>query len=310
MALILPEVARPPLTLLDEEEQLLRQTVREFAEQELAPRARPMDEAGQMDPDLITQLFELGVMGVEVPEKWGGDRRARSSRPCWSWRSSRASTRRSACWSTCRTRWSTTASCAGARRSRRSATCPAWRETRWARTRSPRPAPARMRSRSRRARSARGDDWRAQRAQAVDHERRRGGDVHRLRERATGGGLQAASPRSWSTGTSPGFSVGKKEDKLGIRASSTVRADPRRLPGAERERARRGRQGLQDRDRDAERRPHRHRRADARARRRARSTTRCAYVRGAQAVRPADRGLPGRAVPARADARPSSKRRG
>ncbi len=72
MALILPEVARPPLTLLDEEEQLLRQTVREFAEQELAPRARPMDEAGQMDPDLITQLFELGVMGVEVPEKWGG----------------------------------------------------------------------------------------------------------------------------------------------------------------------------------------------------------------------------------------------
>lgn len=72
MALMLPEVARPPLTQLGEEEQLLRQTVREFAEQELAPRARPMDEAGQMDPDLIAQLFELGVMGVEVPEKWGG----------------------------------------------------------------------------------------------------------------------------------------------------------------------------------------------------------------------------------------------
>ncbi|MFO7260354.1 MAG: acyl-CoA dehydrogenase [bacterium] len=72
MALMLPEVARPPLTLLTEEEQLLRQTVREFAEQEVAPRVRAMDEAGQMDPDLITQLFELGVMGVEVPEKWGG----------------------------------------------------------------------------------------------------------------------------------------------------------------------------------------------------------------------------------------------
>src|SRR5690606_6643743 len=72
MALMLPEVARPPLTLLTEEEQLLRQTVREFAEQEVAPRVRAMDEAGQMDPDLITQLFELGVMGVEVPEQWGG----------------------------------------------------------------------------------------------------------------------------------------------------------------------------------------------------------------------------------------------
>ena len=63
-----------------------------------------------------------------------------------------------------------------------------------------------------------------------------------------------------------GFTVGKKEDKLGIRASSTCELlfDDCRVPA--RERARRGRQGLQGRDRDAERRPHRHRRADDRPR--------------------------------------------
>jgi alkylation response protein AidB-like acyl-CoA dehydrogenase len=72
MTLMLPEVARPPLTLLNEEEQMLREMVREFAERELAPRARAMDEAGRMDPDLIPQLFELGIMGVEIPERWGG----------------------------------------------------------------------------------------------------------------------------------------------------------------------------------------------------------------------------------------------
>ncbi|HEY8468146.1 MAG TPA: acyl-CoA dehydrogenase [Longimicrobiales bacterium] len=72
MTLMLPEMARPPLTLLNEEEQMLREMVRDFAERELAPRVRAMDEAGRMDPDLIPQLFELGIMGIEIPEKWGG----------------------------------------------------------------------------------------------------------------------------------------------------------------------------------------------------------------------------------------------
>ena len=62
----------------------------------------------------------------------------------------------------------------------------------------------------------------------------------------------------------PGFTVGKKEDKLGIRASSTCELifEECRVPGVERDR--RGRQGVQGRDRDVERGPHRHRRADAR----------------------------------------------
>ena len=74
---------------------------------------------------------------------------------------------------------------------------------------------------------------------------------------------------------SPGFTVGKKEDKLGIRASSTCELLFEDCQVPQRQRPRRGRQGLQGRHRDAERRPHRHRRADARPRAGARSTTPC-----------------------------------
>ncbi len=62
----------PALTTLTEDERLLRQSVREFALQELAPRARAMDEAARLDPTLLPRLFEMGVMGVEVPERHSG----------------------------------------------------------------------------------------------------------------------------------------------------------------------------------------------------------------------------------------------
>ena len=64
--------AAPPLTRLSEEEQLLRSSVRAFAEAEIAPRVREMDEASAMPRALIDQLFDLGVMGIEVPETHGG----------------------------------------------------------------------------------------------------------------------------------------------------------------------------------------------------------------------------------------------
>ena len=62
----------PALTVLSEDEELFRQTVREFAEQEVAPHVKEMDEAGKFRPDLISRFFELGLMGIEVPEQWGG----------------------------------------------------------------------------------------------------------------------------------------------------------------------------------------------------------------------------------------------
>jgi alkylation response protein AidB-like acyl-CoA dehydrogenase len=61
-----------PLTVLNEDEALFRDAVRQFAQEEVAPRVRRMDEEQKMDPDLIRQFFELGLMGIEVPESMGG----------------------------------------------------------------------------------------------------------------------------------------------------------------------------------------------------------------------------------------------
>jgi alkylation response protein AidB-like acyl-CoA dehydrogenase len=60
------------LSVLSEEEQLFRQTVREFAETEIKPHVLEMDERAEFRKDLIAKFFELGLMGIEVPEQLGG----------------------------------------------------------------------------------------------------------------------------------------------------------------------------------------------------------------------------------------------
>jgi len=64
--------APPALTTLSEEEGMFREAVRDFAESEIAPRVSEMDEKQAFDPDLLLQLFELGLMGIEIPEGMGG----------------------------------------------------------------------------------------------------------------------------------------------------------------------------------------------------------------------------------------------
>jgi short-chain 2-methylacyl-CoA dehydrogenase len=68
----LSEGAPRPLTSLSDEESLFRQSVREFAEQQVRPLTSEMDEKGKFAPDLIRQFFDLGLMGIEVPEEYGG----------------------------------------------------------------------------------------------------------------------------------------------------------------------------------------------------------------------------------------------
>jgi alkylation response protein AidB-like acyl-CoA dehydrogenase len=60
------------LTELNEEERLFRATVRQFAREELAPLVRRMDEEQQMDPGVVRKLFELGLMGIGIPQELGG----------------------------------------------------------------------------------------------------------------------------------------------------------------------------------------------------------------------------------------------
>src|SRR5215208_6364428 len=62
----------PALTTLTEEENMFRDAVREFAETEVRPHVSAMDEAAQIRADLIPKFFELGLMGIEVPEEFGG----------------------------------------------------------------------------------------------------------------------------------------------------------------------------------------------------------------------------------------------
>jgi short-chain 2-methylacyl-CoA dehydrogenase len=64
--------AMPALTRLAEDEAIFRDSVYEFADREIRPLAREMDEHAKFSPDLIKKLFELGVMSVEVPESFGG----------------------------------------------------------------------------------------------------------------------------------------------------------------------------------------------------------------------------------------------
>jgi len=60
------------LTQLSEDELLFRDTVRRFATEQIAPLVRGMDETQRMDAPLIRKLFDMGLMGIEVPEEYGG----------------------------------------------------------------------------------------------------------------------------------------------------------------------------------------------------------------------------------------------
>jgi alkylation response protein AidB-like acyl-CoA dehydrogenase len=61
-----------PLTQLSPDELLFRETVRDFARTEIAPLVREMDEAQKFEPKLLRKLFDLGLMGIQVPEQYGG----------------------------------------------------------------------------------------------------------------------------------------------------------------------------------------------------------------------------------------------
>src|ERR1700675_2330781 len=65
-------LAPTPLTVLSDEEKMFQSTVRRFARERIGPHVREMDEAGVFRKDLLREMFELGLMGIEVPEEYGG----------------------------------------------------------------------------------------------------------------------------------------------------------------------------------------------------------------------------------------------
>src|SRR6202011_5748976 len=61
-----------PLTVLSDEEKMFQATVRKFARERIGPHVREMDEAGVFRKELLHEMFELGLMGIEIPEEFGG----------------------------------------------------------------------------------------------------------------------------------------------------------------------------------------------------------------------------------------------
>src|ERR1700731_375629 len=70
MALQLPQSM--PLTTLSEDETLFRDNIRQFADEKIRPLVKEMDEKGVFEKDLIREFFQLGLMGIEIPEEYGG----------------------------------------------------------------------------------------------------------------------------------------------------------------------------------------------------------------------------------------------
>ncbi|MEO8127682.1 MAG: acyl-CoA dehydrogenase, partial [Bryobacteraceae bacterium] len=61
-----------PLTQLSEEERMFQLSVRRFAREQIGPHAREMDETSTFRKDILTKMFEMGLMGIEIPEEYGG----------------------------------------------------------------------------------------------------------------------------------------------------------------------------------------------------------------------------------------------
>lgn len=61
-----------PLTRLTEDEQMLKEAASDIAESVIKPKVQEMDEAAKLDPEIIQTFFEMGLMGIEIPESYGG----------------------------------------------------------------------------------------------------------------------------------------------------------------------------------------------------------------------------------------------
>jgi len=69
---VAPKHTNPPLVALTEDEQLFRDNIRQFAEEKVRPHVREMDEKAVFEKSLIDDFFQLGLMGIEIPEQYGG----------------------------------------------------------------------------------------------------------------------------------------------------------------------------------------------------------------------------------------------
>ena len=194
----------PALTSLSEEETMFRDAVREFAETEVRPHVQEMDEAAQFRPDLIPRFFELGLMGIEMPEAYGGAGGTIFMAVLAIEELARVDASAAIYVDVHNTLVNNAAVSAGATSEQQSALLPpADQRPARARSRSPSPAAAAMPSPWRPGPSSKGDDWELTGTEVLDHQRRRGRALHRLRQRRLRPRATRESPASWWSATSP-----------------------------------------------------------------------------------------------------------
>jgi short/branched chain acyl-CoA dehydrogenase len=66
------DILPTPITHMSETESMMAESVSKFAHETILPKVRAMDEAESMDPTIVERLFEQGLMGIEIPEEYGG----------------------------------------------------------------------------------------------------------------------------------------------------------------------------------------------------------------------------------------------
>ena len=179
-----------------------------------------MDEAGVFRKDIIRQFFELGLMGIEIPEEYGGQGGSFFQCVLAVEELSAVDPSAGVIVDVQNTIVNNAHPALGERRSRSSATCRAWPPTRWRRTRSRKPARAPTPSPWPRAPWTTATTSCSPAASCGSPTPPKPASSCCSPTPIPRPAI-AASRRFWSSATFPGFQVGKKEDKLGLRASST-----------------------------------------------------------------------------------------
>ena len=198
---------------------MFREQVREFAEKEVRPLVAQMDKEAQIPRAIIDKCFELGIMGIEIPEQYGGAGATFFMSVLVVEELARVDASVAVLVDVQNTlvnnallRWGSD--------DQKARYFPKLASEVGGCLRAVRGGLGLRRLRAGLPRRRQGRPLRADRPQALDHERGRGRAVHRDGQRRSRARATRASPPSWSSARSPA-SVGKKEDKLGIRASST-----------------------------------------------------------------------------------------
>ena len=262
-----------PLTILSDDEAMFRDAVAGFANEEVRPRVQQMERDGKIDPALITKFFEMGLMGIEVAEEYGGAGGSLFMVAIGVEEISKVDAAAAILMDVQNTL--VNYPIRTLRQRLPQVDVPAAADERDGRrlraVRSRRPAPTR--SACRRAPRSRATRWMLNGRKLWITNGAEARDLRRLRERESVGGLQGhhgVRRRARLQG------LQRRQEGRQARHPRVEhdRAHSRRRRSAGRERARPSRAGLQDRDRDAERRTHRHRRADDRRRRRRARTPR------------------------------------